>query len=191
MKLDEAQLARLAEKRLAAAKVGTKTRSDNTARTIEQIDHAAKVDIGKISKRELWLMGIMLYWRNRNKNDVKKGVSFTSGDPHLVRLFIKWAKEVGQLEDSEIAFDLFLNRPKDKKDGVDYWFIETGYPQENFSHVYYYKKKLKKSSVSSGKSSSVSVANDSKGILRIRIKASSMLARQMAGWVEGVKENLK
>src|SRR5438046_1116378 len=90
--LSEVQLERVMKKRSDAIRVGTKTRSDNVSRTIEQIEMAASKDIGKISKRELWLMGIMLYWRNRNKNDVKKGVSFTSADPHLIRLFLKWAK---------------------------------------------------------------------------------------------------
>ena len=171
LELTEPQAARVQKKRSEAARLGTKKRSENVSRTIEQIDLAAGKDIGKISKRELWLIGIMLYWRNRNKNDVRKGVSFSSSDPHLVRLFLKWLKEIGNISREEIAFDLFLGRPKDKQKTLDFWSVETGFPQANFSNFYYYKR-------------------EANPILRVRVKASSMLARQVSGWIEGIKEQL-
>jgi hypothetical protein len=168
LKLSEEQLARLRKKSSEAILTGTKSRSDNIARKIEQIELSAIKDIGKLSKRELWLMGIVLYWRNKNKNDVRKGVTFTSSDPDLIRLFLKWLKEVGQIEENEIALDLFLGRPKDKKEALNFWSIETGFSEGNFGNFYYYKR-------------------PSKSILRIRVKASSMLARQLAGWIKSIQ----
>ncbi|OGN33908.1 MAG: hypothetical protein A3I39_01450 [Candidatus Yanofskybacteria bacterium RIFCSPLOWO2_02_FULL_47_9b] len=172
LKLSDAQLERLQKKRAEAIKVGTKNRSENVLRAIEQIEMAAGKDIGKISKRELWLMGLMLYWRHQNKNDIRKGVSFTSSDPDLIRLFLKWLKEVGQIDKKEVAFDLFLGRPKDKKKALDFWSVETGFPLVSFANFYYYKKEVK-------------------SILKVRVKASSMLARQILGWTEGIKENIR
>jgi hypothetical protein len=197
IELTPAQADRLRKKRSDAIRQGTKSRSEQVARTIEQIEMAALKDIGKISKRELWLLGVMLYWRNKNKQDVRKGVSFMSNEPHLIRLFLKWIQEIGQIPREEIIFDIFLGgvvsqkkSKKSKQDSkyggeekgprnrsdvenkvVNFWAIETGFPQENFVGIYYYKREVNP-------------------ILRVRVKASSMLARQIAGWIEGIKSNL-
>ncbi|OGN27860.1 MAG: hypothetical protein A2941_00740 [Candidatus Yanofskybacteria bacterium RIFCSPLOWO2_01_FULL_49_17] len=168
LKLSDEQVARLRKKQLESVKQGTKNRSEGVARTIQQIELSAIKNVGAISKRELWLMGILLYWRNRNKNDIHKGVSFSSGDPDLVRLFLKWLEEAGRIPKEEIALDLFLGRPKDKKEAITFWVKETGFPTANFTNFYYYKK-------------------PSKPILKIRVKASSMLARQLSGWIEAIK----
>lgn len=174
IKLNEAQSKRLKEKRAEAAKRGAEARSKRVAETIAEIQSNSAKELGAISKRELWLMGVMLYWRNYNKTDVKKGVHFSSTDPYLIRLFLKWLKEIGQLDRSEIAFDVFA-RTKEPGKIVRYWAEETGFPQESF-HVYRYKR-----------GASLKAEN---GLLRIRVRASSMLARQLSGWIKGVQEFL-
>ena len=94
LKLSEPQLARLKKKRIEAAKRGSESKILKTAKAIEEIQKSSSKDIGKISKRELWLMGVVLYWRerllNKNDSDLKKGIRFTSSDPHLIKLFLKW-----------------------------------------------------------------------------------------------------
>lgn len=174
IKLTGPQLERLREKRAEASRRGTEERSKKVARMIEEIETKSANDIGKVTKRELWLMGVVLYWRNHNKADVRKGVQFTSSDPNLIKLFLKWLKEIGQLQDSEIAFDIFM-RGKNAAPVADYWAKYTGFPKEGF-HVYKYKK-------------GTSLRSDN-GLLRIRVKASSMLARQLAGWAKGLQEAL-
>lgn len=172
--LTSPQKDRLWQKRSEAAKRGTAERSKRVAEAIEEIQQSSAKDIGKIAKRELWLMGVMMYWRNYNKADIKKGVHFSSTDPHLIRLFLKWLKEIGQLDDREIVFDIFV-RAKQAPQVVSYWAKETGFMLEAF-HVYKYKNKA-------------SLKADN-GLLRIRVRASSMLARQLSGWIQGIQEQL-
>lgn len=178
LKLSEPQLARLQKKRSEAARAGTQKRSENVSRTIEHIEMAAATDIGKFSKRELWLMGVILYWRNYNLNDVKKGVSFSSSDPYLVRLFLKWLKDVGQLSDKEITFDIFVaakgkaNSKKIISESIEFWANCVGAHVDNFKHIYPLRQ------------------GPPHGILRLRVKASSMLARQLSGWIKGIQEIL-
>jgi len=176
IKLSEPQLARLKKKRIESAQRGSKTKILKTSKAIEEIQKTSAQDIGKISKRELWLMGVVLYWRerflNKNDSDLKKGVRFTSSDPHLIKLFLKWLVDVGGIKNEEISFDIFIG--KDKQDlldkAVDYWAGLTGFSKGNFSR-YYVLKKTKRS------------------LLRIRVKASSMLARQISGWVRGIEQH--
>lgn len=184
LKLSEPQLARLKKKRIEAAQKGSKTKILKTAKAIEEIQKTSAQDIGKISKRELWLMGVILYWRerllNKNDSDLKKGVRFTSSDPHLIKLFIKWLVDAGGIKNEEINFDIFM--PEDKEDTlnvfVDYWADVTGFPKSNFSRYYLQKVKARKPKRATKKSGH--------GLLRVRVRASSMLARQISGWVNGV-----
>ena len=174
IKLSEPQLSRLKKKREEGAKRGSKAKILKTSKAIEEIQKNSKKDIGEISKRELWLMGVMLYWRerllNKNDSDLKKGVRFSSSDPYLVNFFLKWLADIGRIKNEEISFDIFIG--KDKPDllneAVNYWAEITGFSKSNFSH-YYVLKSSKRS------------------LLRIRVKSSSMLARQISGWVNGVK----
>jgi len=188
LKLSEPQLLRLKKKRIESAQKGSKTKILKTAKAIEEIQKSSAKDIGKISKRELWLMGIVLYWRerllNKNDSDLKKGVRFTSSDPYLIKLFIRWLVDVGGIKNEEISFDIFM--PDDKRkslnDFVDYWSEVTGFSKSNFSRYYLQKVKARKPRRITKKSSC--------GLLRIRVKASSMLARQISGWVKGVIDHL-
>ncbi len=176
IKLSEPQLARLKKKRIESARKGSEAKILKTSKAIEEIQKTSAKDIGKISKRELWLMGVVLYWRerllNKNDSDLKKGVRFTSSDPHLIKLFLKWLVDVGGIKNEEINFDIYIGKDDQKllNDTVNYWASITGFLKANFSR-YYVLKKSKRS------------------LLRIRVRASSMLARQISGWVKGVLKN--
>lgn len=170
IKLSPIQRARLKAKRAEAAKRGTEKKIAKTIQAIEEIKKSSSREVGKISRREWWLLGIMLYWKNGHKGDLKKGVHFTSSDPEQIKLFLKWLREIGGLKKEEIKFDVFTNKDDNP---TAYWSKVTGFPEEYFPSLYRYTK-------SQGKS-----------LLRIRVKASSMLARQISGWIEGLKEILK
>ena len=189
IKLSEPQLARLKKKRIEAAQKGSKIKSLKIAKAIQEMQKSSAKDIGKISKRELWLMGVTLYWRerllNKNDSDLKKGIRFTSSDPSLIKFFLKWLGDVGGIKNEEISFDIFIGEDKRNSLGelVDFWSEVTGFPKSNFSRYYLQKVKVKKAK----KRNSKKVIH---GLLRIRVKASSMLARQISGWVSGINEIL-
>ncbi len=171
LKLSEPQLKRLTQKRIEAAQRGSRTRSAKISKAIEDIQRTSAKDIGKISKRELWLMGLALYWKNKNESDVKKGVQFTSSNPHLVKFFIRWLIDAGGIKNEEINFDIFIEKRSHLNDSVDYWAGINGFSKNSFSRYYLIQVK-------------------SPGLLRIRVKASSMLARQIAGWISGIHKRL-
>ena len=181
IKLTEAQLKRLEQKRSDAIATGAQVRSKRVNEAIEKIEKSSAKDIKDISKRELWLMGIMLYWRERvSDRDVKKGVKFTSSDSYLIRLFLKWLMDVGQLGEADVLCDIFID--DDKKKAIAYWSDVTGFPQESFTRIYIQKAKKKR------KKRNIKKAEF--GLLRIRVKASSMLARQLSGWIKAVQEKI-
>ena len=183
IKLSESQIQKLKDRRLKIAKANSEGRILKTLQKMEEIKNSSAGDLKKISRRELWLMGVVLYWRERflhgNESDLRKGVRFTSSDPNIVKFFLKWLKDIGQLEKEEIGFDVFLINGKVAAEAINYWSQVTDLPKEYFSHVYFQKSRRKRSKRKSSKKAQ-------HGLLRVRIKASSMLARQISGWIQAI-----
>ena len=164
IKLTPEQLKKLNDKRTGVAKANALKKISRTAKAVEEIKLSSSRDIKEISKKELWLMGVVLYWKNGNKSDLKKGVHFSSSDPSLIKLFLKWLKEIGRIKDEEIRFDVFA--PKKLFVTVtNNWSKITGFPKSHFNNFYHSKSNF----------------------IRVKVIKSSMLARQIAGWIEGIK----
>ncbi|OGN40890.1 MAG: hypothetical protein A2606_02805 [Candidatus Yanofskybacteria bacterium RIFOXYD1_FULL_42_10] len=175
IKLTEPQIQKLKNNRIASAKRNSQKRIFKIKKETEEIKFSSSKAVSQISKRELWLMGIILYWKAGNESNLKKGVQFSSSDPHLIKLFLRWLKEAGKIENEEIIFDILMgNGKKEKaKNAAKYWSQITNFPERNFNHIYFQKGKVLKTQF---------------GILRIRVRASSMLARQIFGWIRGIQE---
>lgn len=195
VKLEKNQSEKLKNKRLETAKANSAKKIYETSVMIEEIKNSSSKDIKKISRRELWLMGIVLYWKERLlsgiESDLRRGVRFTSSDPGLVKLFLRWLKDAGKIEDDEIFFDIFIGT--DKRSSIDealeYWSKVTKFARPYFRHFYFQKIRpgMIKPSVTGKKQ--IKRKNYKKarfGYLRVRVKASSMLARQIYGWAKGV-----
>lgn len=177
IKLTGPQIQKLKNKRNEIARNNSQKRISKIRKEIEEIKISSAKSINQISKRELWLMGIILYWKERlldgNEEYLKKGIQFSSSNPSFIKLFLRWLKEVGKIENKEIYFDILMgNSRKDKVPAaIKYWSKITNFSESNFTHIYFQKGKVLKTKF---------------GILRIRVKASSMLARQMFGWISGI-----
>lgn len=193
IKLTPEQIKKLNNKRTETAKANALKRISKTSRMIEEIKNSSAQDIKKISKKELWLMGIILYWKNGNKNDIKKGVHFSSSDSHMIKLFLKWLRGVGGVENEEIKFNIFIKGNKKSKnnsidEAVEYWAKITGFPKSHFSHIYFQKAGQKTGKQKINKINKRSKRRKSQtGFLRVKVAQSSMLARQIVGWIEGLK----
>ncbi|MBI4158349.1 MAG: hypothetical protein HY505_01895 [Candidatus Yanofskybacteria bacterium] len=178
IKLTPEQTQKLNDKRIEVAKANALKKISKTSRMIEEIKKSSSQDVKEISKKELWLIGVVLYWKNGNKNDLKKGVHFSSSNPDMIKLFLKWLRDVGCVEDKEIKFDIFQKGNKAGKKNssdefINYWAKITGFSKEHFTRIYFQKTSKKREGIN--------------GFLRIKVAQSSMLARQIAGWIEGIK----
>ena len=164
LKLTHEQIKKLNDKRAETAKANALKKISRTFKMIEEIKNSSSRDIKEISKKELWLMGIMLYWKSGNKSDLKKGVHFSSSDPEMIKLFLKWLCKIGGVQSEEIKFEIFAPK-KSIEETVSKWSKITGFSEGCFKHSHTQKTSF----------------------LRVKVAQSSMLARQIAGWIEGVK----
>ena len=171
-----------------ALKKSLETKRNKKQKLIEDIKISSEQDIKEISKKEFWLMGIILYWRERLlsgiESDIKKGVSFTTSDPDLARLFLKWLMDIGGIKNDEILPDIFIDsKTKSRGSAIKYWSEIIERPISDFVRVYSYKDKSSQKNGVKNRNMGVKSKN---GLLRIRVRSSSALARQISGWINGI-----
>jgi hypothetical protein len=96
----------LSQKRGAAARRNKRIIEQN--RVIEQ----ARGEIGRITKRELWLIGIALYWAEGGKEkdtSIGSGVRFSNSDPRMILLFIRWLRVCADVPLKDISADIYIH----------------------------------------------------------------------------------
>ncbi len=94
----------------------------------------AKKDIGRISKRELFIAGFMLYWAEGTKGDL----AFTNTNAAMIKVFVGWLRlmkvSVGRIK---IQLQLYKDMKADEK--VNYWSQELEIPISQFRKPYFKK----------------------------------------------------
>ena len=181
--LSKKQKQKLTKKKLEAALRGAKARKDNRIYLTKKIYEESKKDIGNISQKELWLMGVMLYWAEGHKEKEYRpgsGAQFTNSDPQMIKLFLIWLDKICGIKANEITFSIYIHEnSKNNTESVKkYWADITGFKKDNFSQFYFKKSNIK--------TLRKNIGDSYFGVLRVKVKASSVLQRKIAGWTKGV-----
>ena len=180
--LAKAQFQRTTQRRIEGGLCGAAARKRNRIAVTKEIKDRARNEITEISKRDLWLVGISLHWAEGAKEKSYKpgtGIDFNNSDPKMILLFSKWLKVILKVDDSSVTHDLYIHETADHKKALKYWADTLKIPPEKF-RVYFKKNKIKTIRRNTG--------NDYHGLIRIRVKKSSSLHRQIDGWIEGICE---
>jgi len=183
--LSQKQRQRITQKRLNCSQKGGEVRKRQRIEKQKDIILKSKLDIGDISERELFLMGVVLYWAEGSKEkEYHPGsqLRFANSDPSMIKLFLEWLKLVG-VEKERINFDIYVhtNNKYRISEIIKYWSKIVSTP-ENLFKVYF-----KKNIVNTKRRN---VEPDSYfGLVRIYVKESSDLVRKISGWVEGILES--
>ena len=183
VKLSKIQKQRITKKKIIAARRGGWVRRKQRLLRTKQIKERAQSEITRITKRELWLMGIMLYWAegNKEKEDGPGSVViFSNSDPRMIRIFIKWLDTCLKIPLEDIVFEIFIhqthrNRIEEVK---KYWANQTGVGWDKFDRIYFKKNKIKTKRKNVGK--------NYHGLVRVKIKRSTDLNRKIAGWIDSI-----
>lgn len=181
--LSKSQKQRLTKKKLDAALRGGEVRKNERILLSEKIKNEAEKEIDKISQRELWLIGISLYWAEGSKekeHNVSRGVIFSNSDAMMIKIFLKWLRDVLKINDSEIKFEIYIhNDSKNKLDEVvKYWSKIVNSPIKKFQYIY-----LKNNKINTKRKN---IGENYFGLLRVVVKRSTNLNRKIQGWIIGV-----
>lgn len=180
----KSQKQKITEKRIAGALRGAEAKRNQRIKITKEIKDKARADIKSINQKELWLLGIALYWAEGAKEKewgTRAGVKFSNSDPKMILLFLKWLKNTFSLNNSEIVYELYIHETADIKKAQEYWSNILSIPKEKI-RTYFKKNKINTIRKNTG--------NDYHGLIAIKANKSSNLNRKIAGWTEGICEKL-
>ena len=181
--LSKRQKQRLTQKKLEAALRGSRKRREQKIALINKIYQEAEKDIKKITKRELWLMGIMLYWAEGSKEKSRAvGIQFSNSDAFMIKLFLKWLFEICEINKERVRFEVYIheNHKYRLNKIIRYWTEQIGFSKKYFSNIYFKKGNPKTKRTNVGKSYY--------GVVRIKVKSSSNLNRKISGWIRRINQ---
>lgn len=173
-------------KRLASLRGGQAKKKQRIEKQ-NKILFNAQSEIHSISDRELFLIGIILYWAEGAKEKEYRPGSmfeFSNMDPKMIQVFLVWLFKACKIDKNMIIFNIFLHQThKHRVEEVKrYWSKVTGFPINNLSTIYWKRNNLKTNRKNTGEKYY--------GVLKIKVKRSSSLVRKVAGWSEGIFEKV-
>lgn len=107
---------------------------------IKAIYENQKVYWGKLSKRELEIAGIFLYWGEGNKR-LNGSVSLNNTDPKVMKFTLFWLKNSLLVPQEKIKVDLHLYSDMETEEEISFWSKELNLPLSQFRKPYIKKSK--------------------------------------------------
>jgi len=136
--------------------------------------------VGSMTRRDLFMLGIGLYWGEGTKSE-KSALAIVNSDPEIILVMYKWFKKMFSVKDEDFMPRIFINeihRPRIKK-VVEYWSSLLQLPAGQFGNQVFLKIKQKK----------VYENYDSYyGILSLKVRKSSKLKYEVLGLIDTVKK---
>ncbi len=180
--LSQPQKQRITLKRIAAAQRGASKRRQTRLEEIASYLKTGSSQVGKISTRELWLLGIALYWAEGSKqrdSNISVGVQFTNSDSTMAWIFLKWLTLMGILADA-ICFELYVHETRKQEILAfkTWWANQLRISPAQIDRVYFKK--------GNPKTNRKNIEDLYHGLIRIKVKSSTRLNRKINGWVGGI-----
>jgi len=98
--------------------------------SMEKMRIIARSELGKLSKRDLWLLGIGLYLGEGSKSH--ESVRIINSDPRIVKLSILWFKRICGLKTENFSPVVHIYPDNDLEKTIRYWSKLTGIPKRQF-----------------------------------------------------------
>ncbi|MFB8776794.1 hypothetical protein [Streptomyces broussonetiae] len=135
----------------------------------------AAPEIGTLSDRELFLVGVGLYWAEgaKAKPGSYRRVIFVNSDPNMIRLFLAWLDLLGVAPERR-RFSVNIHQSADVPAAEVYWARQVGIEVRTLL-----KTSLKKHNP---KTNRTNVGDNYHGCLRVAVLKSAGLHSQIEGW---------
>jgi len=156
----------------------TKRLRETKNKKIHLLFEEGKNEVGTVTKRELFIAGIALYWAEGFKKD--NLVGFSNSDPAMIAIFMKWL-HLCSVEKNRLKFRVGVNEAyRDKvRDIEGYWRKILHIQADHFQKPFFQRVQWKKI---------YDRPEEYHGVLRVRVAKSTDLLRKIRGWIEGLKQ---
>ncbi len=163
---------------LKAAEAQRKKRVADIARSSAE----GRALVGSLSKRDIFMVGLGLYWGEGYKKGSQE-LGFTNSDPAMVIFYIRWLTFIYNIAPSQLILRVSINSFHSKRvaEVVSFWSKLTGIPHGQFTKTSLIKTTLHKKYLPQ---ESVHY-----GTLRIKVRNGTSLRRQILGSIEALHLN--
>ncbi|MBI4992878.1 MAG: hypothetical protein HZC26_01935 [Candidatus Magasanikbacteria bacterium] len=148
-----------------------------------KIRRSSSKTIGRLTNRDLLLIGSALYWGEGYKKgaegSVWKCVDFTNSDPKMVAIMMRFFREVCEVKTENFKIQLMLHCGLLAQEAVNFWSKMTKIPTKQF---------LKVSIINSKKKKKKSKTLLKYGTIHIRVYNVDLF-HKIIGLVDGLKIN--
>jgi hypothetical protein len=154
-------------------------RHNQRVANIAKIKKIAKEELGRITKRDLWMLGLGLYIGEGSK--AYETAQIINSDPAIIRLAIKWFNDICGINNDHITIAMHLYPDNDEKKCRYYWKKITGLSTKQFRKTLVDRRTNKSSSkrrklpFGTVRLSIISNGNSNFGV---------NLHRRIMGWIE-------
>ncbi|MFF6880148.1 hypothetical protein ACFY9S_33280 [Streptomyces sp. NPDC012474] len=146
----------------------------------QQTKEAARQEVGELSSREPFLLGVGLYWAEGTKDKPharRERVTFVNSDPRMIRVFLAWLDLLG-VERTRIAYHVLIHESADVEAAERYWAEIAQTDRASFG-----KTTLKRHNP---KTVRKNTGDDYRGCLVLTVRQSAELYRRIEGWWYGI-----
>lgn len=153
-------------------------RRQETLKKEEIIQKIAAKKIKNLSKNDLLLVGISLYWAEGTKNN-RWQLQFSNSDPEMIRFMVRFFQKICGIEKNKFYLQMILHKNIKENEALDYWARITKINKEQFKKACYSLSK-----------SSKKIRDKNRlpfGTLQIRI-LDKRLTHQVYGYIKGLKK---
>jgi hypothetical protein len=154
------------------------TRLFNESARRQIIINEAKSEVRYIAHKELFLIGIMLYWAEGGKKS-RGSVRFSNSDPQMIKVFMRFLRELCAVTEDRFRGHIHIHSHLVVNKAEKYWSRISGIPITQFFKTYY-----KPSRASQGKKDSLPY-----GTFDVYV-CDTELFLKIRGWTEGVLQRL-
>jgi hypothetical protein len=154
-------------------------REDRTAVRAAKIASAARA-VGPLADRELFLVGLALYWAEGTKSKpwaIRDRVTFVNSDPCVIAVFMRWLALVGVGLD-QCRFRVAIHESADVPGAEKYWADFVG-----FDVATIYRSTIKRHQP---KTTRYNTGESYRGCLVVNVVRSAELYRSVEGWWRAV-----
>jgi hypothetical protein len=184
--LSERQIRFLANKKKEGGRIGRLRASEQ--KRLARIKAVAietengKRDIGRLSKRDLFILGLGLYWGEGYKSGNEE-CGFTNSNPDIIKAFITWVNNVYGIPVRNLITRVSVNEThSDRIDVIErYWSRITNIPTSQFTKTSLIKAHSRKS---------YSNRENHFGTLRIKVRRGTALRRRILGGIKAISEQI-
>lgn len=146
----------------------------------QQRKTAAHREIGTLTDRELFLVGVGLYWSEGSKSKPyarRETVTFINSDPDMITLYLAWLDLMG-VESERLRFHIMIHENADVARAEHYWADLVRVDASTFG-----KTTLKKHNP---KTVRKNVGDGYRGCLVVKVLQGADLYQRIEGWWSGM-----